>query len=94
MTAKGGGALLEHGPGLEEVSIITKRQILAPWQEAVGVFHDLISDGGSLLATIGPLTVYLPLELEAELRPNVGKRIAILRTDDSARPYRFRLIGG
>jgi hypothetical protein len=74
--------------------IAKTHQILSPWEEAVGEFHNLVSDGGSLLAEIGPLTVYLPLELEAELRPNVGKRIAILRTDDSASPYRFRLIGG
>jgi hypothetical protein len=69
-------------------------RILAPWEEAVGKFYNLVSDGGGLRAEIGSLTVYLPLELEAELRPNVGKRIAILRTDGSARPYRFRLIGG
>ena len=69
-------------------------KILLQWEEAVGQLHNLISDGGSLLAEIGPLTVFLPLELEGELRPNVGKRIAILRTDDSSRPYRFRLIGG
>lgn len=73
-------------------SHLTTSQILSPWEEAVGEFRNLISDGGSLRAEIGPVTVYLPLELEGELRPNVGKRIAILRTDDSARPYRIRQV--
>ncbi len=66
-------------------------KILSPWEEAVGALHNLISDGGSLLAEIGPLTVFLPLELEGQLRPNVGKRIAILRTDDPIKPYRIRV---
>jgi len=94
VTLDQGASLAEFGPGRESVSITTKRQILAPWEEAVGLFRELISDGGGLLAEIGPLTVYLPLDLEGELRPNVGKRIAILRTDDSARPYRLRQVGG
>jgi hypothetical protein len=62
--------------------------------EAIGLFRELVSDGGGLLADIGPVRVYLPLELEAELRPNIGKKIGIIRTDDPTRPYRFRLIGG
>ncbi len=69
-------------------------QILSPWMEAIGLFRELVSDGGGLLADIGPVRVYLPLELEAELRPNIGKKIGIIRTDDPTRPYRFRLIGG
>ena len=69
-------------------------QILSPWMEAIGLFRELVSDGGGLLADIGPVRVYLPLELEAELRPNIGKNVGIIRTDDPTRPYRFRLIGG
>jgi hypothetical protein len=76
------------------VSILTTFYILSPWEEAVGKFRNLVADGGSLLATIGPVEVYLPLELEAELRPNIGKKIAILRTDNPAKTYRIRQIGG
>jgi hypothetical protein len=75
-------------------SHLTASQILHPWEEAVGKFRNLVADGGSLLATIGPVEVYLPLELEAELRPNIGKNVGIIRTDDPVKPYRFRLIGG
>lgn len=77
-----------------EVSVMTKRQILAPWEEAVGVFHNLVSDGGGLRADIGPVAIYLPIELEAELRPKVGNKIAIIRTDDPVRPYRIRQVSG
>lgn len=90
MIAKQEASLAEFEPGREAVSITTKRQILAPWEEAVGEFRKLVFDGGSLLAEIGPVGIYLPLELEAELRPQVGKKIAILRTDDPTRPYRIR----
>ena len=69
-------------------------RILALWEEAIGKFYSLASDGGGLRAEIGPVTVYLPLELEAELRPKIGKNIGCIRTDDPARSYRFRLIGG
>lgn len=69
-------------------------RILAPWEEAIGKFYSLASDGGGLRAGIGPVTVYLPLELEAELRPNIGKNIGIIRTDNPTKSYRFRLIGG
>jgi len=65
-------------------------RILAPWEEVVGKFYSMASDGGGLRAGIGPVTVYLPLELEAELRPKIGKKIALLRTDDPTRPYRIR----
>jgi len=94
VTLDQGTSLAEFGPCREMVPIMTAHRILSPWEEAVGALHNLIPDGGSLLAEIGPLTVFLPLELEGELRPNIGKRIAILRTDDSARPYRIRQVGG
>jgi len=87
-------SLAEFGPGREAVSITTKRQILAPWEEAVGLFRELVSDGGSLLATIGPVSVYLPMELEPELRSLIGKKIALLRTDDPVKPYRIRQASG
>lgn len=74
--------------------IAKTHQILSPWMEAIGLFRELISDGGGLLADIGPVRVYLPLELEAELRPNIGKKIGILRTDDPVRPYRIRQVSG
>lgn len=94
MIAKQEASLFNERLGRDEVSAMIKRQILSPWEEAVGFFRELVSDGGGLLAEIGPLTVYLPLELEDELRPNVGKKIAILRTDDSARSYRIRQVCG
>jgi len=54
---------------------------LAPWEEAIGTLHQLDHDQGILMATIGPVSVHLPTELEGTLRPHVGKKIAILRTD-------------
>lgn len=69
-------------------------RILCIWEEAVGVLHSLAPHEGSLLAEIGPVKVYLPLELEPELRTLIGKKIAILRTDDPVKPYRIRQVSG
>lgn len=65
--------------------------ILKNYEEAVGVLRRLVPDGGSLLAEIGPILVALPSDLEDELRPLLGERIAILRTDTS-RAYRIRTV--
>lgn len=73
---------------------ILKVYRLAPWQEAVGTLHQLDHDHGILKATIGPVAVHLPFEFEETLRPFVGQKIAILRTEDPARPYRFRQVSG
>lgn len=69
-------------------------RILATWEEGVGTLRSLVFDGGSLVAEIGTVVIYLPLELEDELRSKVGQKIAIIRTDDSIRPYRIRCVGG
>ena len=73
--------------------MVMEAQLLSPWMEAVGTLHRLDSDEGVLLAEIGPVRVYLPFELEETLRPHVGEKIGVLRTDDIARPYRIRLFG-
>jgi hypothetical protein len=65
---------------------------LATWEEATGKFHKLTYNEVGLLATIGPVVVNLPSDFEEKLRPFVGRKIAILRTDDPARPYRIRQI--
>lgn len=62
---------------------ILKAYRLAPWQEAVGTLHQLDHDDGILVATIGPVAVHLPMELDKTLRPYVNQKIAILRTDSS-----------
>ena len=72
---------------------LSGHRILAPWEEAVGVHHSHAPYEGSLLAEIGPVRVYLPLELEPELRSLIGKKIAILRTDNPVKPYRIRQVG-
>jgi hypothetical protein len=81
---------------LGATSVVNRVQtrILAPWEEAVGTLHRLSFDQGVLLAGIGPLTLCLPPEIEEELRPHVGKKVAILRIDDHVRPYRIRLASG
>jgi len=63
---------------------------LSDFEEAVGVLHDLDNDIST--AVIGPCNIRVPSELIVALEPYIGKRVAILRTDDQLRPYRWRLL--
>lgn len=65
--------------------------ILKNYEEAVGILHRLVPDGGSLLAEIGPISVALPSDLETELRPLVGQKVGIIKIETS-RPYRVRVV--
>jgi hypothetical protein len=65
---------------------------LRPWEEAVGVLTELVDEEDVLLVKIGRITLALPIDMADTLRPHIGQKIAILRTDDRARPYRFRIV--
>jgi hypothetical protein len=65
-------------------------QHLVPWSECLGMLRDLMKSDESLIASIGRIELIVPLELESDLRPLVGQRIAILRTDISGKEYLFR----
>ncbi len=62
-------------------------------EEAVGVLTELVDEEDVLLVKIGRITLALPIDMADTLRPHVGQRTAILRVDDRARPYRFRIVG-
>lgn len=72
-------------------SLHTPPRILKFWEEVVGILHRLTPDEGSLVAEIGPVAVLLPLELDGELRPYIGMRIGVLRSDSATKPYRMRV---
>jgi hypothetical protein len=65
--------------------------ILKNYEEAVGVPRRLVHVNGGLVADFGTFSVLLPPELEADLRPLLGERIGILRTDTS-QAYRVRTV--
>jgi hypothetical protein len=63
------------------------------YDEAVGVLTELIKDQGFLIARISKVTLALPPwpELEDKLRPLIGKRIGVLRTDIPQKEYLVRI---
>ena len=65
---------------------------LRTWEEAAGVLIELDKEDDILLAKIGKIVLILPTDMSEVLCPHIRQRIAILRTDDPARPYRFRLV--
>jgi hypothetical protein len=65
---------------------------LRTWEEAAGVLIELDEEDDILLAKIGKIVLVLPTDMSEVLCPHIRQRIAILRTDDQARPYRFRRV--
>ena len=62
------------------------------FEEAVGVLHEVEDFEGLLLAKIGRVTLLLPEYMADVLRQHLGDRIGILRTDDTERSYRIRIL--
>ena len=76
--------------GLRIVSMSENRLRLEPWTEVRGILDSLDED--ALYATISGNTIAFPAELIAALKSFLGKRVAVLRTDDQFKPYRWRLL--
>ncbi|MCJ7443467.1 MAG: hypothetical protein MUO26_02870 [Methanotrichaceae archaeon] len=65
---------------------------LGAYWEVLGEFHSLTTEDEFLIANISRIRLALPLELEPNLRPIIGKKIGILRTDIPEKPFLFRVI--
>lgn len=74
------------------MNILTDYIRLSPWEEAVGCLTELVDKEGIILAKVGRETLCLPVNMEETLSPHMGKRIAIIRTDESYDSYRLRLL--
>ncbi len=72
--------------------ISSKTIRLGTFEEAVGDFFEQKSDGENLIVRIGKIDIFLPWELEKNLRPLIGKRIGILHTDIPGKQYLVRII--
>ena len=62
------------------------------FEEDVGPLHKLTEKDGILIALIGKVHLALPATLEKSLRPLIGQRIAVLRTDLPHKEYLFRVL--
>jgi hypothetical protein len=69
--------------------ITNRAYILKKFEEAVGTFSELAVDEGHLIATIGNLSLLLPVDMEPILRPLLGQKLGIIRVDSD---YRHRVI--
>ncbi len=75
-------------------SFMNPAKILLPYEEVQGSLTDLEEDSGDLLAVIGRMRIWLPIEMKTKLEPLLEYRIAIIRTDLAPQDYRCRLIEG
>lgn len=65
---------------------------LAYFEEAVGILHEIMENDSVLQVRIGQILLALPLSLEQSLRPLIGQRIAVLRTDIPDKTFLFRVL--
>jgi hypothetical protein len=65
---------------------------LALFEECVGPLKELTERDGTLIALIGKVHLALPATLEQTLRPLLGHRITLLRTDIPQKEYIFRVL--
>jgi len=63
---------------------------LGLYEEVLGDLCDLTTIDNATIAQIGNIPVILPLDMEPRLKPLLGSRIAILRTDVPGKEYLFR----
>ncbi len=61
------------------------------FEEIVGVLHEIMDQDDTLIAIIGKIHLVLPSELGQSLRPLIGQKVAILRTDIPDKQYLFRV---
>jgi len=63
---------------------------LVPWREIIGTLEQIRREDDRMIIRLSHHSVIeLPLHLYADLKPKIGERIGILRTETD---YRFRLL--
>lgn len=62
------------------------------FEEIVGILHEIMNQDDTPIALVGKIQLALPAELEKSLRPLIGQKVAILRTDIPDKQYLFRVI--
>lgn len=65
---------------------------LQPFEEATGRLSELLDDQGILHAKVGRIVITLPIDMKEVLKPCLGKRLSILRTDNPLKPYLWRIL--
>ena len=67
-------------------------RFLEPYEEIIGILNELSFIEGLLPGRIGTITIAIPDDLEDRIRPFIGKRIALIRTDIAEKQYLFRVL--
>lgn len=74
------------------MTIFKKFRRASPFEEFAGSLKELCERDGALITLIGKIHLALPLDMEQSLRPLIGQKITILRTDVPGKQYIFRAI--
>jgi hypothetical protein len=67
-------------------------RFLGPYEEIVGTLGELSFIEGLLIGRFGTITIAIPPDMENRIRPFIGKKLALLRTDIPEKQYLFRIL--
>jgi hypothetical protein len=67
-------------------------RFLEPYEEIVGTLEELSFIEGLLVGRFGTKTIAIPKDMEDRIRPYIGKKLALLRTDIPEKQYLFRIL--
>ena len=70
----------------------TRPHALGIYEECVGILMDIRLQEDGPIAQIGRLYIMLPVAMMDKLKPLIGQRIAILRTDIKDKAYLIRAL--
>jgi hypothetical protein len=76
----------------EKSDCLSKARILEPYEEIVGTLEALEYIDGLLIASFRSTKIFIPTDMDDRIRPSVGQKVAILRTDIPSKQYLFRLL--
>ena len=65
---------------------------LACFEETAGILQSITENEGILVAHIGKIHLALALDMEKHLRPLIGQRTTILKTDIPDKTYLIRVL--
>ena len=73
-------------------TIDSRVRFLEPYEEIVGTLDELSFIEGLLINRFGTITIAIPPDMEDRIRPFVGKKLGLLRTDIPEKQYLVRIL--
>lgn len=71
---------------------LNRVRFLEPYEEVIDTLGDLSFADGLLIARFKTIAIAIPSEMEDRIRPFIGKKMGLLRTDIPEKQYLIKLL--